>query len=146
MARLLWATPYPFIHSLVQLSLLIHLCGRFSHRCSSWTCSKNLASFKIGQVSHFPNLSRGLSLITISNTLTRALQCKYIEEHSAANTNHIPLFLSISITLSASCIYVTIAPYKRHTVFIKIHISQKALWLDFTWMWPHPSVYILSVY
>jgi hypothetical protein len=42
--------------------------------------------FKIRQVSHFPILSHGLSLITITSSLTRALQCKQTEEHSVLPT------------------------------------------------------------
>jgi hypothetical protein len=43
-------------------------------------------SFKIGQVSHFPILSQGLSLNTIINALTRALLCKQTEEHAVLPT------------------------------------------------------------
>jgi hypothetical protein len=43
--------------------------------------------FQIRQVSHFPILSRGLSLSTNTNTLTRALrECKQTEEHSVLPT------------------------------------------------------------
>jgi hypothetical protein len=38
------------------------------------TCTNDLFSFKIRQVSHFPILSHGPSLNTITNALTRALQ------------------------------------------------------------------------
>jgi hypothetical protein len=44
------------------------------HRCSSYTRTDDLSSFKIGQVSHFLSLSHGLSLSTITSAPTRALQ------------------------------------------------------------------------
>jgi hypothetical protein len=46
----------------------------FCHRCYIQTHTNDLFSFEFGQVSHFAILSLGLSLSTITNALTRALQ------------------------------------------------------------------------
>jgi hypothetical protein len=42
--------------------------------CSCWSLNNDLSSFRTEQVSHSPSLSHGLSLITITSSLTRALQ------------------------------------------------------------------------
>jgi hypothetical protein len=78
------------------------------------TDAHDLTSFKIRQVSHFTIPLHELSLNTITDALTQALQniykrkknnqCCQLKFFQVGNTNSVPQFLSVSIILFTLCI------------------------------------------
>jgi hypothetical protein len=86
--------------------------------------TNKLSSFKIGQVSHFPILSHGLSLNTITNALTRPLhsvnkrkniQCCQLDFFQCSQHKQI-LFLDFSVfPLFCPPLTVYVAPQKIWT-------------------------------
>jgi hypothetical protein len=107
-------------------------------------CTNNLSSFKIRKVSHFPVLSHGLSLNTITNTLTQALQnvnkqkkniqcCQLKFFQCNQRINSVPKFLGVSIILSTPCIFF-LCPLHTTTMNIwnwKENVLQT--WYEITW-------------